>query len=103
MGWTKTSNLDSETAYLLKEVGIMKQKLKKNKEGGYNMCLAFEEERKIGEKLGIEKGEKLGIAKGEERMARLTQKLLMEKKIDELQKAISDTTFRELLYMEYHI
>ena len=92
-------------------------KMKKNREGGPGMCTAMKEwladERnagiKEGEKRGEERGkeigkeigERIGVKKGENRFASLTVALMTSKRLDDLNRAVSDETFRDSLYREF--
>lgn len=60
----------------------------------------------LGEMLmekGMEKGLEKGIAQGEQRMAKLCSLLFQDNRQDELERVMSDGTFRETLYREYGI
>ena len=56
---------------------------------------------------GLKKGRNEGFEKGrnegEDRVSRLYQRLMEEKKMTELERAASDRTFREMLYKRYGI
>lgn len=52
---------------------------------------------------GMAAGRLEGMAEGEIRFARLTEILLLEGKLDDLQRSVSDTKFREQLYMNYKL
>ncbi len=62
---------------------------------------------KKGRNEGFEKGRNEGFEKGrnegEDRVSRLYQRLIEEKKMTELERAASDRTFREMLYKKYGI
>lgn len=62
---------------------------------------------KKGRNEGFEKGRNEGFKKGrnegEDRVSRLYQRLIEEKKMTELERAASDRTFREMLYKKYGI
>ncbi len=62
---------------------------------------------KKGRNEGFEKGRNEGFKKGrnegEDRVSRLYQRLMEEKKMTELERAASDRTFREMLYKKYGI
>ncbi len=62
---------------------------------------------KKGRNEGFEKGRNEGFEKGrnegEDRVSRLYQRLMEEKKMTELERAASDRTFREMLYKRYGI
>ena len=62
---------------------------------------------KKGRNEGFEKGRNEGFEKGrnegEDRVSRLYQRLIEEKKMTELERAASDRTFREMLYKRYGI
>ncbi len=62
---------------------------------------------KKGRNEGFEKGRNEGFEKGrnegEDRVSRLYQRLMEEKKMTELERAASDRTFREMLYKKYGI
>ena len=89
-------------------------KMRKNREGEKTgMCTAMKEwladERnaglkegeKIGEERGKEIGERIGVKKGENRFASLTVALMTSKRLDDLNRAVSDETFRDSLYREF--
>lgn len=48
-------------------------------------------------------GEERGINKGEERMLMLIEKLIEEKRFDDISKIRADKTYRQKLYLEYNI
>ena len=56
-----------------------------------------------GLKKGRNEGFKKGRNEGEDRVSRLYQRLIEEKKMTELERAASDRTFREMLYKKYGI
>lgn len=62
---------------------------------------------KKGRNEGFEKGRNEGFKKGrnegEDRVSRLYQRLIEEKKMTEMERAASDRTFREMLYKKYGI
>ncbi len=62
---------------------------------------------KKGRNEGFEKGRNEGFEKGrnegEDRVSRLYQRLMEEKKMTEMERAASDRTFREMLYKRYGI
>lgn len=78
---------------------------------GDNVCRALEEimlkrmreELEERERLGVNIGISQGIIQGEQYFALLTQSLLSDSRINDLQKAIVDCDFRRGLYMEYGI
>ena len=117
----RIENMDEAT---FDAVGILMQlpkkvlRMRKNREGGRNgMCTAMKEwladERnagreegiregeKRGEKRGEMRGEKIGVKKGENRFARLTAALMASERLDDLNRAVSDETFRDSLYREF--
>ena len=59
--------------------------------------------RNEGFKKGRNEGFKKGRNEGEDRVSRLYQRLIEEKKMTELERAASDRTFREMLYKRYGI
>ena len=59
------------------------------------------EGEKRGEKRGEMRGEKIGVKKGENRFARLTAALMASERLDDLNRAVSDETFRDSLYREF--
>lgn len=59
--------------------------------------------RKIGEEHGRKIGEERGRQIGEKRFALLTDKLLSDKRFDDLHQAINDDDIRAALYKEYDI
>ena len=62
-----------------------------------------EEGREEGLEEGLREGFKKGRNEGEDRVSRLYQRLIEEKKMTELERAASDRTFREMLYKRYGI
>ena len=62
-----------------------------------------EEGREEGLEEGLREGLKKGRNEGEDRVSRLYQRLMEEKKMTELERAASDRTFREMLYKRYGI
>lgn len=48
-------------------------------------------------------GEERGINKGEERMLMLIEKLIEEKRFDDIPKIRADKTYLQNLYLEYNI
>lgn len=67
------------------------------------LLMRDQENQEIGEERGIIKGERQGILKGEERMLMLIEKLIEEKRFDDISKIRADKTYRQKLYMEYNI
>ncbi len=63
----------------------------------------LEEGLREGLKKGRNEGFKKGRNEGEDRVSRLYQRLIEEKKMTELERAASDRTFREMLYKKYGI
>ncbi len=63
----------------------------------------LEEGLREGLKKGRNEGFKKGRNEGEDRVSRLYQRLMEEKKMTELERAASDRTFREMLYKRYGI
>lgn len=63
----------------------------------------LEEGLREGLKKGRNEGFKKGRNEGEDRVSRLYQRLMEEKKMTELERAASDRTFREMLYKKYGI
>ena len=62
-----------------------------------------EEGREEGLEEGLREGLKKGRNEGEDRVSRLYQRLIEEKKMTEMERAASDRTFREMLYKKYGI
>ncbi len=69
------------------------------------MCTAMKEwladERNAGKQEGREEGRKEGEKCGENRFASLTAALLALKRLDDLNRAVSDEGFRTSLYREF--
>lgn len=63
----------------------------------------FKKGRNEGFEKGRNEGFKKGRNEGEDRVSRLYQRLMEEKKMTELERAASDRTFREMLYKRYGI
>ena len=63
----------------------------------------LEEGLREGLKKGRNEGFEKGRNEGEDRVSRLYQRLIEEKKMTELERAASDRTFREMLYKKYGI
>ncbi len=63
----------------------------------------FKKGRNEGFEKGRNEGFKKGRNEGEDRVSRLYQRLIEEKKMTELERAASDRTFREMLYKRYGI
>ena len=55
------------------------------------------------EKRGEERGEKRGEKRGEARMKKLTQLLLQQNRIEDLNRASTDNTYCEQLYRKYKL
>ena len=75
----------------------LREGLKKGRNEG------FEKGRNEGFKKGRNEGFKKGRNEGEDRVSRLYQRLIEEKKMTEMERAASDRTFREMLYKKYGI
>lgn len=75
----------------------LREGLKKGRNEG------FEKGRNEGFKKGRNEGFKKGRNEGEDRVSRLYQRLMEEKKMTEMERAASDRTFREMLYKRYGI
>ena len=67
------------------------------------LLMRDQENQEIGEERGIIKGERQGILKGEERMLMLIEKLIEEKRFDDIPKIRADKTYLQNLYLEYNI
>ena len=78
--------------------------LKENKDGENTMMSRAVEEfgRKCEEK-GLEQGRVEGVALGADRMASLVAMLLKAGRSDDLQKASTDSVYREKLFKEFGI
>lgn len=63
----------------------------------------FKKGRNEGFEKGRNEGFKKGRNEGEDRVSRLYQRLMEEKKMTEMERAASDRTFREMLYKRYGI
>ena len=63
----------------------------------------LEEGLREGLKKGRNEGFEKGRNEGEDRVSRLYQSLMEEKKMTEMERAASDRTFREMLYKRYGI
>lgn len=63
----------------------------------------LEEGLREGLKKGRNEGFEKGRNEGEDRVSRLYQRLMEEKKMTEMERAASDRTFREMLYKKYGI
>ncbi len=63
----------------------------------------FKKGRNEGFEKGRNEGFKKGRNEGEDRVSRLYQRLIEEKKMTEMERAASDRTFREMLYKRYGI
>ena len=63
----------------------------------------LEEGLREGLKKGRNEGFEKGRNEGEDRVSRLYQRLIEEKKMTEMERAASDRTFREMLYKRYGI
>ncbi len=63
----------------------------------------FKKGRNEGFEKGRNEGFKKGRNEGEDRVSRLYQRLIEEKKMTEMERAASDRTFREMLYKKYGI
>lgn len=63
----------------------------------------LEEGRTIGKTIGREEGREEGRVEGETRIILLSQRLLADRRLDDLQKALEDVEYRKKLCEEYHI
>ena len=123
------SRVDWETCQMLgvmmniRELERIRNNNDNNKEAeeGVDMCQALKELIEEGKLEGMEAGRlegmeagrlegmeagrlegmEAGRLEGEEQMARLTQTLLAQDKMDELKKALADTGYRRALFAEY--
>ena len=77
------------------------QIIKENAEMEAEFMKAEERERQIREE-GMKEGIKKGMRE-QERFTNLTQRLLSDKRYDELQRATEDQTYCQQLYKEYNI
>jgi len=86
---------------------VKKALTQEEKEGGTTMCKGLDRLEKRGEdrgrKEGRIEGEKRGRIEGEKRFATLTDRLLSESRLEDLQKAIKSVSHRKVLYQEYGI
>ncbi len=69
------------------------------KGGSCNMCKALDDLYND----GVNQGKSQGLELGEDYFAALSQKLLADFRIDDLQKAIKNKEYRKKLYQEYRI
>lgn len=76
---------------------VKKTLTQEEKEGGTTMCKGLDRLEKKGEKRGRKEGRK----EGEKRFAALTDRLLKESRLEDLQKAINNIKYRTVLYQEY--
>ncbi|MBP5161686.1 MAG: hypothetical protein ILP16_01735 [Spirochaetales bacterium] len=77
--------------------------LKETEEGIDSMSRTIEEFGKECEALGLERGLAEGRSEGADRMAGLVSVLLKAGRTEDLQKASSDTAYREQLFKEFGI
>lgn len=84
---------------------VLKSFLEKNKAGVVNMMLT-EYDQELHERTLIEQGKKEGRLQGAqegERMRRLMKLLLQEKLYDEMERALNDQEYREMLIKQYNL
>jgi flagellar biosynthesis/type III secretory pathway protein FliH len=67
----------------------------------YNRELHYRTLRREGYEDGFEDGRDQGQIKGEARVSLLCQKLLSDKRMDDLQRSCTDKDFRRKLFEEY--
>lgn len=87
----------------LKHLSGRREAYKNQESEGYNLCRAFDEMIKDGEKRGERRGEKRGEKRGEERLGSLMEKLLQSGRLEEALKASTNANMRRKLYREYSI
>lgn len=77
----------------------------RRKDGKIDMCRAIteliEDGRAEGMAVGIETGRREGIETGADFFAALTQRLILDSRMDDLMRATKDKEFRKILYSEY--
>lgn len=74
---------------------LQKRESVRGKEKEYNMCQAITEMVEEGRKSGEETGGEQGI--------RFSQKLMQDRRYQDLDRALTDVKYREQLYLEYGI
>lgn len=86
---------NSDIMYECIEEGILEEILRNSREEVYAMLLA-----EYDEQAHIESEREIALKEGEERMAKLIQLLMAEGRTEDVNRAISDRAYRELLYKE---
>ena len=75
--------------------------MRKNGEGGSGMCTAMREWLADERNAGIKEGKTEGRKEGEKRFASLASALMVSKRLDDLNEAVSNEAFRDSLYQEF--
>lgn len=102
-------NMDDDTYDLIctvlhiKALKRKKENCRNEKEGGINMCKAFDDWAKEEREKGERRGEKRGERQGEKRLGMLIDQLIRDGRIDEVRKAATCLNIRKRLYQEYGI
>lgn len=84
--------------------GLLKEYLLKKKAEVKLMLLTEFDEELFEETIraeSFEEGEKIGKKKGEERFGQLNLKLVVDKRTNDLERAVLDKNFRDMLYQKY--
>ena len=90
--------------------GILRDFLEKHRAEVYDVCLTeYDEERAAkallaeGVEIGLEQGRSEGLEQGMEKINILNQKLIMDKRNDDLLRSFKDKEFQKKLLEEYSI
>ena len=86
--------------------GILGGILRNHREEVFSMLLTeYDEQAHIENEKGIafEEGVSVGIKEGEERLSKLIQLLVKEKRIAEIEKVTAEKEYREKLYKEFNV
>ena len=90
--------------------GILRDFLEKHRAEVYDVCLTeYDEERAAkallaeGVEIGLEQGRSEGLEQGMEKINILNQKLIMDKRNDDLLRSFKDKEFQKKLLEEYGI
>lgn len=79
-----------------RELELIKEK-QKNPGGGYNMCKAIYDMVQD----GVQEGQEIGQKFGQNRINLLNQRLLRDKRLEDLERSVSDEAFQMELLQEY--
>lgn len=99
--WKMEEDAYDVVALYTNSTELVQVKNYQRKDGKIDMCRAITELMEDSRAEGIETGRREGIETGADFFAALTQRLIMDARMDDLMRATTDKEFRNALYGEY--